>query len=342
MTTNILPNHDGSVYEHANLKADSPAFTKLCSSSWAVELPRSLITGNTFGAVIVYAAACAWRDRGPPFRHPDDEGGFPRAAAAIPPGGWPALVGVTPQTWRRWRAHAVAANLIHKFSTGPSQLLYPVPETAAGEQFARVEIAVLFHRGLSQRSRRVFMAVSLFRQSNGLSSVSILKIGKDVGLERRDVQRALRELESIGVLQSDGLTSHGAHRYLVNKGAPPVDKSAPLTGDSTRPPLVIKPALSGVFLQESSQELISRAYVTCAEPENPASAPAQTTKDFVEGDPNPTNVAKPESRSTSQKEAALKMQEQMTALANFDNNLSKALERAWRSSVAHREGIKTP
>ena len=207
--------------ERVNLEADSPAFTELCRASWAVQIGRLVITKSIpFGAVIVYAAACAWRDRGPAFGHPDDEGGFKRTAAAIPPGGWPALAGVTPHTWRRWRAHAVAANLIEILSAGPSQLLRPVAEIEPGEQFARVEIAVLFHRGLSQRARRAFMAVSLFRQSNRFSSVSIRKIGDDAGLERRHVQHALRELESIGALQSGGLTRRGIHRYLVNKAAP--------------------------------------------------------------------------------------------------------------------------
>ena len=86
------------------------------------------------------------------------------------------------------------------------------------------------------------MAVSLFRQSNGFSSVSIQKIGKDARLkQRRHVQYALRELESIGVLQSIGLTRRGIRCYMVNKpAAPPVDKSDPLHGHSGHPQLDIK------------------------------------------------------------------------------------------------------
>ena len=104
-------------------KAASPAFTKLCSSSWAVELPRSLITGNTFGAVIVYAAACAWREWG----YTDDDEVFKRTAAAIPPGGWQALVRV---------AHAnlppVARPSCRREPDPDIDLwpLYPAPETA--------------------------------------------------------------------------------------------------------------------------------------------------------------------------------------------------------------------
>ena len=46
--------------ERVNLEADSPAFTELCRASWAVQIGRLVITDNRFGAVIVYAAACAW------------------------------------------------------------------------------------------------------------------------------------------------------------------------------------------------------------------------------------------------------------------------------------------
>ena len=212
------------------LEADSPAFHKLCSASWAVQLARSVITNKSipFGAVVVYAAACAWRDRGPALGDLNDEGNPVRNAAATPPGGWPALVGVTPHTWRKWRAYAVSANLIEILSAGP--LLRPVAKIEDSEQWARVEIAVLFHRNLSQRARRAFVALSLFRQSNDFVSVSIRKIGAHAGLERRHVQRALRELESIGALQPAGV-----RRYRVIKAALPGNSSRPQTGNSSRP-----------------------------------------------------------------------------------------------------------
>ena len=221
------------------------ASEQLADSHWAVQLGRSLVTNTSisFGAVVVYAAACAWRDRGPEYGDTDGDGDVIRNAAAIPPGGWPALVGCTPQTWRRWRRAAVSANLIEIISDGPGQLLSPIVKREDGEQWARVETAVLFHRELSQRARRVFVAVSLFRQSSGFASMSIRKIGADAGLERRAVQRGLRELATIGVLKPAG------RGYMVIKSAPPPDdcdrpvliKSGP-PDDCDRPHLMIATA----------------------------------------------------------------------------------------------------
>ena len=209
-------------------RTDSPAFNKLAADSWAVQLPRSLVTKNPFGAVLVYAAACAWRDRGPGFGYTDDEGDFIRNWAAIPPGGWPALLAVSAQTWRRWLDAAESADLIKIHDRGRrDQLLCPLTGLKPGEQFARVEVAILFHRELSQRARRAFVALSLFRQTSGLVSASIRKIGDDAVLERRDVQRALRELEAFGALRSDGTTGRGIHRYLMISPAPPDDSAAP-------------------------------------------------------------------------------------------------------------------
>ena len=136
--------------------------------------------------------------------------------AAIPPGGWPALLAVSAQTWRRWLDAAESADLIKIFNRGRrDQLLRPLTRLKDGEQFARVEVAILFHRELSQRARRTFVALSLFRQKSGFVSASIRKIGDDAGLERRDVQRALRDLEAFGALRSDGTTARGIHRYLM-------------------------------------------------------------------------------------------------------------------------------
>ncbi len=250
-------------------RTDSPAFNKLAADSWAVQLPRSLVTNNPFGAVLVYAATCAWRDRGPGFGYTNDEGDFIRNWAAIPPGGWPALLAVSAQTWRRWLDAAESADLIKIFNRGRrDQLLRPLTRLKDGEQFARVEVAILFHRELSQRARRTFVALSLFRQKSGFVSASIRKIGDDAGLERRDVQRALRDLEAFGALRSDGTTARGIHRYLMISPAPPDDFTRPHVvispappDDLARPKVVILPALSGTTSGTSSriknQELIS-------------------------------------------------------------------------------------
>ena len=270
-------------YNLRSHRTDSRAFNKLCADSWAVQLPRSLVTNNPFGAVLVYSAACAWRDRGPGFGYFDDEGNFVRRAAATPKGGWAKLAGVTAQTWRSWRAEAVSANLI-MIEAGPDRLLRPLAERQPGEQFARVEIAVLFHRELSQRARRAFVALSLFRQTGGFVSASIRKIGDDAGLERRDVQRALRELEDFGALRSDGTTGRGIHRYLMISPAPPDDSARPPLvispappDDFARPKVMIAPALSGTSSRTSSriknQELISgaraQAHARNADPKSP-------------------------------------------------------------------------
>ena len=252
-------------------RTDSPAFNKLAADSWAVQLPRSLVTNNPFGAVLVYAAACAWRDRGPGFGYTDDEGDFIRNAAAIPPGGWPALLAVSAQTWRRWLDAAESADLIKIFDRGRrDQLLRPLTGLKPGDQFARVEVAILFHRELSQRARRAFVALSLFRQTSGFVSASIRKIGDDAGFERRHVRRALRELEAVGALRSDGTTGRGIHRYLVISAPPPDDFgpphvviSAPPPDDFGPPHLMILAPLSGTSSGTSSriknQELISGA-----------------------------------------------------------------------------------
>ena len=262
--------------------ADSQTFRKLCSDSWAVRVPRSIVTDGaiTFGAQVVFAAACAWRDRGPGFGDTDDDEVLTRTAAATPPGGWPALVGVSPHTWRRWRTAAAAMGLI-ELPTGPHPLIRPMAEVEPGEQFSRVEIAVLFHRKLSQRARRVFVAWSLFRQRNGLAAVSVGKIGDDSGLPRRAVQRGMRELVTAGVLRLVGVTARGVNRYLAIKTAPSGDldrpqvtiKTAPRWqfrpppgGNSDRPPLAIKTALSGTSSRTFSG--------VGAEPENPPPAPS--------------------------------------------------------------------
>ena len=240
--------------ERVNLEAESPAFHKLCSDSWAVQIPRSVATSNRFDAVVVYAAACAWRDRGQGFGHTDDEGVFTRNAAAIPPGGWPALVGVTPPTWRRWRDAAVSAKLI-EIVAGPERLLRPLVALQDGEQFSRVEVAFLFHRELTQRARRVLVAASLFRQKTGGLSISIRKIGDDARLERRHVRRGLRELEAKGALQSVGQTSGGIHRYMVKKAPLPGNFGPPIKNPYQEP---LSRIISGIYIRPDSAHPAAR------------------------------------------------------------------------------------
>ena len=135
---------------------------------------------------------------------------------------------MTPHTWRGWRAHAVAANLIQITSTGRTPLLHVGEKIEFDEQFARVEIAVLFHRKLSQRARRAFVALSLFRQKSGAATVAIDTIGDDAGLARREVQRAMRELQSAGLLKPVGETRYGINRLVIKPTPPLVIKPTPL------------------------------------------------------------------------------------------------------------------
>ena len=94
-------------------RPNSPAFDKLCADAWAVQLPRSLVTDRSipFGALIVWAAACAWRDRGPEWLLIDKKGQvFTRAAAARPQVGglrlseWPRTPGERGAPMRSTRA----------------------------------------------------------------------------------------------------------------------------------------------------------------------------------------------------------------------------------------------
>ena len=152
---------------------------------------------------------------------------------------------------------------------------------------------MLFHRELRQRARRVFVALSLFRQKNGSVSVSIGKIGDAAGLSRRHVQDALRELVSAGVLQPDGETARGINRFKIPqtvnsgdpqvsgvnsgdpkvsiKGTPNCKLRGPLTVNSGDPKVSIKGTHSGTSFRNSFQEDLSGV---CTEPENPARAPS--------------------------------------------------------------------
>ena len=317
---------------------ESLAFEKLCGDSWAARLPRSLTTDRSipFGAVVVYAAACAWRDRGPGWGFTDDDEVFTRTSAAIPPGGWPALVGVSPHTWRKWRDAAVVAGLveIEVARKSPRPLLRPVAKLEDGEQFARVEVGVLFHRNLSKRARRVCVAASLFRQSSGTVAVCIEKIGDDAGgLSRRHVQDAMRELVSAGVLQPDGKTAKGINRYLVKTGTPlvnhlvilgtpPMVKTGTPAGKNGDPSLVKTGTHSGTLFRNSFQEPVSGG----AESGNPPRAPAPV---FIKTprEKKDAPVATPESRKANTKIMA-------NRIAALPPALRKSVTSAYQLSTA--------
>ena len=338
----------------------SQTFDKLSADGWAVQIPRSIATNRAipFGALIVWAAACAWRERGPGWGYHDDEEDFIRTAAARPPDGWAALVGVDPKTWRKWRAHAVGNGLIEIKTNAQTRLLQIVAKLDPGEQFARVQIAALFHRELSLRARRVFVALSLFRQKDGLAAVSTRKLGDDAGLGREcksAVLHALRELESAEVLQLRGKTARGINRYRVieiaqtktdqtgNFDHPPNAQTGnfdhphgefqpPPIGNFNHPPWGNLTTLSGTFFTNSIQELGSGG---CTEPENPARAPSPVlikpplAKKGDEAELTDTPVETPESREAVNNE----MEARISALYATNAYLGEKLKRDWRSGA---------
>ena len=182
-------------------------------AGWAVTIDRDLIerhdNNEDFGALLAFAAVLAWRDRGPGWG--DSEG--TRNAASTPPGGWPALAGCTAPTWRAWRDRAIDLDLL-KYRNGkvkgrrPVKLLGTSYRKEAGKQFARLPIGVICDPQLSRTARRCYAALALYRNvkdgETSWSRVAVVTIGCVAGLDRRNTQRALRELVKAGALVGTG------------------------------------------------------------------------------------------------------------------------------------------
>ena len=199
------------------------ALDDLRDDHWILPLGRYLIeehsTADDFGAVIAFAAVCAWRDRGPGWGKADGEN-FTRIYAETPPGGWPALAGVTAPTWRARRDRAIEIGLIER-RTGEDAdgreiaLLAPLVNVEEGEQFARVPAAILFHKGLSKTGKRVYCALAMYRTGTGWARAAKATIGTLAGLDRADVSRGLKELVGARALIETGDARTGKVRRWV-------------------------------------------------------------------------------------------------------------------------------
>ena len=191
---------------------------QLIDAGWCVSIGRDLIEAHAksdFGALIALAAVLAWRDRGPGWLTDGK-----RSAAQTPPTGWPAMVGTTPKTWRRWRDRAIEIGLIFKgtgvYNSGAKvPTLRPIAPyrteeqdqgfEIAVEQFARIPCAVLFDEEIGRGAKRVMLGLALFRNAKGFAKVAVPTIARVAGLNDRNTQLGLRRLELAGAIKSNGL-----------------------------------------------------------------------------------------------------------------------------------------
>ena len=191
-------------------KQARPAFDALIADGWHCRLGRRLIETFPFDALIAYSAACAWRERGPAWGEPREDGSIPRESAETPPGGWPALAGVTDKTWAGWRGRAIREGLLREKSGEPRRkrarrfvpLLRPVlPEVLTREQHARIPAAVMFHVRLTVRAKRLYAALALRADKQRKVTVAHESLVNDTGFDRRDTIRQLDRLEAAGVIE---------------------------------------------------------------------------------------------------------------------------------------------
>ena len=182
---------------------------------WICRLGRSLIRNFDLGPLIAFSAACAWRDRGPQWGR-----GESWPCAETPPGGWPALAGVTGKTWAAYRDEAVRARILahargearRKRNRRPVPLLRPlIAEAIEAEQFARIPAAVLFHDGLGLRAKRVYLALALRADRERMVYVANESLVSDTGIAARHLRRVLGELEAAGAIER----GRQGHRYGV-------------------------------------------------------------------------------------------------------------------------------
>ena len=157
-------------------KPARPKYEVLVASGWHVRLGQRLLieqrkswtdrrgyfrtkkTHYKTGPLVAFAAVLAWRDRGPIWGRPGPDGRIQREFAQTPPGGWAALAGVSPKTWKGYRDAALQAGLLCESEGAPPSerarrnvpLLRPaVDPVEEGEQHARIPVQVMPSRPVS-------------------------------------------------------------------------------------------------------------------------------------------------------------------------------------------------
>lgn len=277
-----------------------PAFDELVADDWVVSLGRRFMESNIpTGALIAYSAVCAQRDRGKSWGHEDKEGNWIRESAQKPRGGWPALAGTSRPTWKRWLESAFQAELTgaakgtYSDSRKEIALLKLIePERLGDEQFARIPAWVWFSSDLSKRAKRVYACIALYASRDNKARVANATIAKLTGFDRRNCQRAIRELENAGAivsLASKERSTVGKYRLPQNvkkqpppnqenvKKQPPSCKETAAPGaNSARPPVKKQPPLNvknqppNQEDQETSQEQSFRNPVSLSSPRGDA------------------------------------------------------------------------
>lgn len=256
----------------------------LAEADWAVLIPRAAVMEHNnpqdSAALAVWFACRAWKDRGIPGK---------------PPGGWARLAGLSERGFFNARRRAITLGLIK--TVRGSAGIAPLVRHEHG-QFSRVPTEIIFDKTLSRTARRVFVALSLFRSGLGDSRPAVLTLSKASATNRRDVQRALRELEGHFHITRMGAVGRGSQRYFVKgqaidarpstvsypqKGTPPKGK----IGTETRPTeaksalrpapeSALRPAHSRVF--RSLESLERRAPTALADGPSPRDEQPPPTK----------------------------------------------------------------
>lgn len=243
---------------------------KLLADDWVVQVPRSVVLDNRLGPLLVAIAASAWSARGPAWPVDQDQD---RGAAAAPPGGWAAMIQSSRSSWPKWLDAAVRDGLVvETVGTDESgcghDLLVAKLQIEPGSQFARLPLAVMFDRSITPTARRAYAALALYRQPSGEASASVERLAAITGVNRRHIQRSLRELERHFAIVRMPTAARKPNRWMmveVKVAAPDVqNESRPCPKSAAhvsniRPAVVQNVPPYQELSQESVQESLSSA-----------------------------------------------------------------------------------